>query len=127
MEYQDRFYSVGKIHGSYFRREIRRPTEKETLWARFIDRPSFAEGCQNETQVIATVLSADQQNDPDIIAMIGASAALEVGHIPFLGPIAGVRVGYINGAYVLNPTTQELEASSLKSDRRLQSQRHRHG
>ena len=116
VEYQERFYAVGKIPGSFFRREIGRPTEKETLSARFIDRPLrplFAKGYQNETQVIATVLSADQENDPDILAMIGASAALEVSHIPFLGPIAGVRVGYLNGRYILNPTTLELESSSL--------------
>jgi polyribonucleotide nucleotidyltransferase len=116
VEYQERFYSVGKIPGSYFRREIGRPTEKETLTARFIDRPLhplFTKGYQNETQVIATVLSADQQNDPDLLAMIGASAALEISHIPFLGPIAGVRVGYVDGSYILNPTLAELEASSL--------------
>jgi polyribonucleotide nucleotidyltransferase len=116
VEYQERFYSVGKIPGSYFRREIGRPTEKETLTARFIDRPLrplFVKGYQNETQVIATVLSADQQNDPDLLAMIGASAALELSHIPFLGPIAGVRVGYVDGSYILNPTAAELETSSL--------------
>jgi polyribonucleotide nucleotidyltransferase len=116
VEYQERFYSVGKIPGSYFRREIGRPTDKETLTARFIDRPLrplFAKGYQNETQVIATVLSADQQNDPDLLAMIGASAALEISHVPFLGPIAGVRVGCVDGSYILNPTLAELEASSL--------------
>ena len=116
VEYQERFYSVGRIPGSYFRREIGRPTEKETLSARFIDRPLrplFAEGYQHETQVIATVLSADQQNDPDILAMIGASCALQVSEIPFLGPIAGVRVGFIDGQYVVNPTKDAMAASKL--------------
>ncbi|MDW7773763.1 MAG: polyribonucleotide nucleotidyltransferase [Desulfobulbaceae bacterium] len=116
VEYQERFYSVGRIPGSYFRREIGRPTEKETLTCRFIDRPIrplFAAGYSNETQVIATVLSADKQNDPDLPAMLGASCALELSHIPFLGPIAGVRVGYVNGAYVLNPTTEQMEDSRL--------------
>ncbi|MEW6426441.1 MAG: polyribonucleotide nucleotidyltransferase [Thermodesulfobacteriota bacterium] len=117
VEYQERFYSVGRIPGSYFRREIGRPSEKETLSARFIDRPLrplFADGYQNETQVIATVLSADQQNDPDILAMVGASAALGVSDIPFLGPIAGVRVGMIDGQYVVNPTQDQLKQSRLE-------------
>ncbi len=89
IEYQERFYSVGRIPGSFFRREIGRPTEKETLTCRIIDRPLrplFADGWMTETQVIATVLSADQQNDPDILAMIGASAALTISDIPFHGP-----------------------------------------
>jgi len=117
VEYQERLYSVGRIPGSYFRREIGRPSEKETLSARFIDRPLrplFADGYRNETQVIATVLSADQQNDPDILAMIGASAALTVSDIPFLGPIAGVRVGYIDGRYVINPTKDDLDRSRIE-------------
>ncbi|MDA8163692.1 MAG: polyribonucleotide nucleotidyltransferase [Desulfobacteraceae bacterium] len=116
VEYQERFYSVGRIPGSYFRREIGRPTEKETLSARFIDRPLrplFPDGYRNETQVIATVLSMDQQNDPDILAMVGASAALAVSEIPFHGPIAGVRVGYIDGQYILNPTKDQLDVSRL--------------
>jgi polyribonucleotide nucleotidyltransferase len=116
VEYQERFYAVGRIPGSYFRREIGRPTEKETLSARFIDRPLrplFPDGYRNETQVIATVLSMDQQNDPDILAMIGASAALAVSEIPFQGPIAGVRVGYIDGGYVLNPTKDQLDVSRM--------------
>jgi len=116
VEYQERFYAVGKIPGSYFRREIGRPTEKETLSSRFIDRPLrplFAPGYRNETQIIATVLSADRLNDPDIMAMVGASAALMVSDIPFLGPIAGVRVGYIDGQYVLNPSKEELTKSRL--------------
>lgn len=116
VEYQERFYAVGKIPGSYFRREIGRPTEKETLSSRFIDRPLrplFAPGYRNETQIIATVLSADRMNDPDIMAMVGASAALTVSDIPFLGPIAGVRVGYVDGQYVLNPSKEELTRSRL--------------
>jgi polyribonucleotide nucleotidyltransferase len=116
VEYQERFYAVGRIPGSFFRREIGRPTEKETLSARFIDRPLrplFADGYRNETQVIATVLSMDQQNDPDILAMIGASAALTVSEVPFLGPIAGVRVGYIDGEYILNPTKDQLDVSRM--------------
>jgi polyribonucleotide nucleotidyltransferase len=117
IEYQERFYSVGRIPGSFFRREIGRPTEKETLTCRIIDRPLrplFEDGWMTETQVIATVLSADQRNDPDILAMIGASAALTVSDIPFLGPIAGVRVGYVDGQYVVNPTKDQLEVSTME-------------
>ena len=117
IEYQERFYSVGRIPGSFFRREIGRPTEKETLTCRITDRPLrplFAEGWMTETQVIATVLSADQQNDPDILAMTGASAALTISDIPFHGPIAGVRVGYIDGQYVINPTNDQLQVSGME-------------
>lgn len=117
VEYQERFYAVGRIPGSFFRREIGRPTEKETLTARFIDRPLrplFADGYQNETQVIATVLSADKQNDPDLLAMFGASAALTLSQIPFQGPIGGVRVGYLDGSYVLNPTRDQLLESEME-------------
>jgi polyribonucleotide nucleotidyltransferase len=117
IEYQERLYSVGRIPGSFFRREIGRPTEKETLTCRIIDRPLrplFDEGWMAETQVIATVLSADQKNDPDILAMIGASAALTISDIPFLGPIAGVKVGYIDGQYVVNPTREQLEVSRME-------------
>ena len=116
VEYQERFYAVGRIPGSFFRREIGRPTEKETLTCRFIDRPLrplFADGYQHETQVIGTVLSADQQNDPDILAIIGASCALTLSNIPFLGPIAGVRVGYMDGEYILNPTKDQLGESRM--------------
>jgi polyribonucleotide nucleotidyltransferase len=116
IEYQERFYSVGRIPGSFFRREIGRPTEKETLTCRITDRPLrplFADGWMTETQVIATVLSADQQNDPDILALTGASAALTISDIPFMGPIAGVRVGYIDGQYVINPTNDQLEVSRM--------------
>ena len=117
IEYQERFYSVGRIPGSFFRREIGRPTEKETLTCRITDRPLrplFAEGWMTETQVIATVLSADQQNDPDILAITGASAALTISDIPFQGPIAGVRVGYIDGQYVINPTNDQLQVSGME-------------
>ncbi len=117
IEYQERFYSVGRIPGSFFRREIGRPTEKETLTCRIIDRPLrplFADGWMTETQVIVTVLSADQQNNPDILAMIGASASLGISDIPFQGPIAGVRVGYIDGQYVVNPTNDQLEVSRME-------------
>jgi polyribonucleotide nucleotidyltransferase len=117
IEYQERFYSVGRIPGSFFRREIGRPTEKETLTCRITDRPLrplFAEGWMTETQVIATVLSADQQNDPDILAMTGASAALTISDIPFQGPIAGVRVGYIDGQYIINPTNDQLQVSGME-------------
>ncbi len=116
VEYQERFYAVGKIPGSFFRREIGRPSEKETLTSRFIDRPLrplFAKGYANETQVIATVMSMDQENDPDVLAIVGASAALGVSDIPFLGPIAGIRVGLVDGAMVLNPTKSQLEHSRL--------------
>lgn len=116
VEYQERMYSVGKIPGSFFRREIGRPSEKETLTSRFIDRPLrplFAKGYANETQVIATVMSMDQQIDPDVLAIVGASAALAVSDIPFHGPIAGVRVGLVDGAMVLNPTKSQLESSKL--------------
>ncbi len=117
IEYQERLYSVGRIPGSFFRREIGRPTEKETLTCRIIDRPLrplFDEGWMAETQVIATVLSADQKNDPDILAMIGASSALTISDIPFLGPIAGVKVGYIDGQYVVNPTREQLKVSRME-------------
>ncbi|WP_041718941.1 polyribonucleotide nucleotidyltransferase [Desulfurivibrio alkaliphilus] len=116
IEYQERFYAVGRIPGSFFRREIGRPTENETLACRIIDRPLrplFAQGYQHETQIIATVLSADQENDPDLMAMLGASAALSVSQVPFLGPIAGVRVGMIDGQYVLNPSQEQRKNSRL--------------
>ena len=116
IEYQERLYSVGRIPGSFFRREIGRPTEKETLSARFIDRPLrplFPDGYMTETQVIATVLSADQQNDPDTLAMIGASASLIISDIPFHDAVAGVRVGYIDGEYVINPTKDQLVDSRM--------------
>ena len=112
VEYQEKGYAAGRIPGNYFRREIGRPSEKETLTARLIDRPIrplFPKEYRCETQVIATVLSMDQENDPDILAMIGASAALEISDIPFAGPIACVRVGRIEGQLIINPTTDEYE------------------
>jgi polyribonucleotide nucleotidyltransferase len=116
VEYQEKIYAAGRIPGNYFRREIGRPTEKETLTARLIDRPIrplFPKEYRCETQVIATVLSMDQENDPDILAMIGASAALEISDIPFAGPIASVRVGRIDGQFKINPTIDEYEISDI--------------
>ena len=112
VEYQEKGYAAGRIPGNYFRREIGRPSEKETLTARLIDRPIrplFPKEYRCETQVIATVLSMDQENDPDILAMIGASAAFEISDIPFAGPIACVRVGRIDGQLKINPTVDEYE------------------
>jgi len=116
VEYQEKGYAAGRIPGNYFRREIGRPSEKETLTSRLIDRPIrplFPKEYRYETQIIATVLSMDQENDPDILAMIGASAALEISDIPFSGPIACVRVGRINGQLKINPTVDEYEISDI--------------
>jgi len=116
VEYQEKIYAAGRIPGNYFRREIGRPSEKETLTARIIDRPIrplFPKGYRNEIQVIATVLSMDQENDPDVLAMTGASAALEISDIPFSGPIACVRVGRIDGKLVVNPTIPQWEESDI--------------
>jgi polyribonucleotide nucleotidyltransferase len=116
VEYQEKIYAAGRIPGNYFRREVGRPSEKETLTARLIDRPIrplFPKDYRYETQVIATVLSMDQENDPDTLAMVGASAALEISDIPFAGPIASVRVGRINGEFKVNPSIQELEESDI--------------
>jgi polyribonucleotide nucleotidyltransferase len=115
VNYQEKTFAAGKIPGGFFKREGR-PSEKETLSSRLIDRPIrplFADGFRNETQVICTVLSHDLENDPDIVAMVGASAALTISGIPFLGPIGGARVGYIDGQYVLNPTQDKLPESKL--------------
>ena len=115
VNYQEKTFAAGRIPGGFFKREGR-PSEKETLTSRLIDRPIrplFAEGFRNETQVICTVLSHDLDNDPDIPALIGASAALTLSGIPFLGPVAGARVGFVDGAYVLNPTPAQLEDSRL--------------
>ncbi|MGD8961575.1 MAG: polyribonucleotide nucleotidyltransferase [Desulfobacterales bacterium] len=116
VEYQEKIYAAGRIPGNYFRREIGRPSEKETLTARLIDRPIrplFPKDWRYETQVIATVLSMDQENDPDTLAMIGASTALEISDIPFAGPIACVRVGRIDGQLKINPPSSELENSDI--------------
>ena len=115
VNYQEKTFAAGKIPGGYFKREGR-PTEKETLTSRLIDRPIrplFASGFKNETQVIATVLSHDMENDPDVVAMVAASAALTLSGIPFLGPIGAARVGYIAGKYVLNPMIDEMPESAL--------------
>jgi polyribonucleotide nucleotidyltransferase len=116
VEYQEKIYAAGRIPGNYFRREIGRPSEKETLTARLIDRPIrplFPKGYRYETQVIATVLSMDQENDPDTLAMLGASAALTISDIPFAGPIASVRVGRIDGQLKINPTIPEWEKCDI--------------
>jgi polyribonucleotide nucleotidyltransferase len=115
VNYQEKTFAAGKIPGGFFKREGR-PSEKETLVSRLIDRPLrplFVPGFVNETQVVCTVLSHDLENDPDIVSMIGASAALTISGIPFLGPIGGARVGFIDGNYVLNPTLGELPGSRL--------------
>ena len=111
VNYQEKTFAAGKIPGGYFKREGR-PTEKDTLTSRLIDRPIrplFASGFKNETQVIITVLSHDMENDPDIVGMVAASAALTLSGIPFLGPIAAARVGYIGGQYVVNPMIDEMK------------------
>mgnify|MGYP001404677876 FL=1 len=111
VNYQEKAYAAGKIPGGFFKREGR-PSEKETLVSRLIDRPIrplFAKGFQNETQVIATVISYDGQNDADIVALVAVSAALTLSGVPFMGPIAAARVGYIGGEYILNPTKDELD------------------
>jgi len=115
VHYQEKTYAAGKIPGGFFKREGR-PSEKETLTSRLIDRPIrplFANGFKNETQVIATVLSHDMENDPDIVAMVAVSAALTLSGIPFLGPIGAARVGYIEGDYVLNPAVDDMAESKL--------------
>ena len=115
VNYQEKTFAAGKIPGGFFKREGR-PSEKETLTSRLIDRPIrplFADGFRNETQVITTVLAHDLENDPDIVSMIGASAALTISGLPFMGPIGGARVGYVDGEYVLNPRLEELENSEL--------------
>src|SRR6476646_6301422 len=116
VNYQERYYAAGKIPGGYFKRE-RAPTERETLTSRLTDRPLrplFAEGYKNETLVVAQVLSHDQENDPDVVAMVAVSAALTISGLPFLGPIAAARVGYINGEYVLNPNIDSYPESKLE-------------
>ncbi|WP_027852956.1 polyribonucleotide nucleotidyltransferase [Marinobacterium litorale] len=116
VHYQEKYYAVGRIPGGFFKREAR-PTEKETLTSRLIDRPIrplFPKGFMNEVQVVCTVMSADKVNDPDIAAMIGTSAALAISGLPFLGPIGGARVGFTEAqGYILNPTFEELAASEL--------------
>jgi polyribonucleotide nucleotidyltransferase len=115
VNYQEKYYAAGRIPGGYFKREGR-PTEKETLTSRLIDRPIrplFADGWRCDTQVIITTLSHDLENDPDIVAMIAASAALTLSGAPFMGPVGGARVGFINNEYVLNPQIDEMTESQL--------------
>ncbi|MBV8776146.1 MAG: polyribonucleotide nucleotidyltransferase [Alphaproteobacteria bacterium] len=115
VNYQEKTFAAGKIPGGFFKREGR-PSEKETLVSRLIDRPIrplFVSGFLSETQVVCTVLSHDLENDPDIVAMVGASAALTLSGIPFMGPIGGARVGYVDGEYVLNPAAAQMQNSQL--------------
>ena len=116
VNYQEKAFAAGKIPGGFFKREGR-PSESETLISRLIDRPLrplFPEGFRNEVQVIATVLSHDLENDPDVVALVGCSAALTLSGIPFFGPVAAARVGYIDGQYVLNPTMAQRQTSQLE-------------
>ena len=116
VNYQEKFYSVGKIPGGFFKREGR-PTEKETLISRLIDRPIrplFHKDFKNETQVICTVLSHDKENDSDIVAMIAASTALTLSGVPFMGPIGAVKIGMVNGDYIVNPTLSQIKESDLE-------------
>ncbi|MAY85377.1 polyribonucleotide nucleotidyltransferase [Arenibacterium halophilum] len=121
VHYQEKYYAAGKIPGGFFKREAR-PTEKETLTARLIDRPIrplFVPGFKNEVLVMCTVLSHDLVNDPDVVAMIAASAALTLSGAPFMGPIAGCRVGYEDGEYILNPTVDDMQDLRLNPEQRL--------
>ncbi|MGR3394193.1 polyribonucleotide nucleotidyltransferase [Pseudooceanicola nanhaiensis] len=121
VHYQEKYYAAGKVPGGFFKREAR-PTEKETLTARLIDRPIrplFVPGFKNEVLVMCTVLSHDLVNDPDIVAMIAASAALTISGAPFMGPIAGARVGYVDGEYVLNPDVEDMHKLRENPEQRL--------
>ncbi|MHA3916157.1 polyribonucleotide nucleotidyltransferase [Halovulum sp. GXIMD14793] len=121
VHYQEKYYAAGKIPGGFFKREAR-PTEKETLTSRLIDRPIrplFVQGFKNETQVICTVLSHDLENDPDIVAMIAASAALTLSGAPFLGPIGCARVGFVDGDYILNPAVEDMDKLRDNPEQRL--------
>jgi polyribonucleotide nucleotidyltransferase len=121
VHYQEKYYAAGKVPGGFFKREAR-PTEKETLTARLIDRPIrplFVPGFKNEVLVMCTVLSHDLVNDPDMVAMIAASAALTISGAPFMGPIAGCRVGYEDGEYILNPDVEDMHDLRNKPDQRL--------
>ncbi|WP_019960364.1 polyribonucleotide nucleotidyltransferase [Woodsholea maritima] len=115
VNYQEKYFAAGKIPGGFFKREGR-PSEKETLVSRLIDRPIrplFVPGFKNETQVVCTVLSHDMENDPDIVAMVGASAALTLSGVPFMGPIGAARVGYKDGEYIINPTEDQMADTDL--------------
>ena len=121
VHYQEKYYAAGKVPGGFFKREAR-PTEKETLTARLIDRPIrplFVEGFKNEVLVMCTVLSHDLVNDPDVVAMIAASAALTLSGAPFMGPIAGCRVGFVDGQYVLNPSVDDMQNLRTNPEQRL--------
>ncbi len=121
VHYQEKYYAAGKVPGGFFKREAR-PSEKETLTSRLIDRPIrplFVDGFRNEVLVMATVLSCDLVNDPDVVAMIAASAALTISGVPFMGPIAAARVGFVDGKYVLNPAMDDMTQLRLKPDQRL--------
>ncbi|QYK43437.1 MAG: polyribonucleotide nucleotidyltransferase [Paracoccaceae bacterium] len=121
VHYQERYYAAGKIPGGFFKREAR-PSEKETLTSRLIDRPIrplFVEGFRNEVLVIVTVLSHDLVNEPDIVAMIAASAALTISGVPFMGPIGAARVGFANGEYVLNPDVDDMQKLRSNPEQRL--------
>ncbi|MFM9829792.1 MAG: polyribonucleotide nucleotidyltransferase, partial [Sphingomonas sp.] len=115
VHYQEKFSAAGRIPGGFFKRE-RGATEKETLTSRLIDRPIrplFPEGFYNEINVICQVLSYDGENEPDILAMVAASAALTISGVPFMGPIGAARVGYVDGAYILNPTLEQIKQGDL--------------
>jgi polyribonucleotide nucleotidyltransferase len=115
VEYREKTYAAGKIPGGFFKREGR-PGEKEILSARQIDRPLrplFPDGFQHETQIVCTILSADQENDADVLALLGASAALNMSKVPFRTPVAAVRIGRIRGNWILNPTFQQLAYSDV--------------
>jgi polyribonucleotide nucleotidyltransferase len=121
VHYQEKYYAAGKVPGGFFKREGR-PTEKEVLTSRLIDRPIrplFVDGFKNEVLLICTVLSHDLHNDPDIVAMIAASAALTVSGVPFMGPIGAARVGFVNGEYVLNPACDDMTQLRTKPEQRL--------
>ncbi len=121
VHYQEKYYAAGKIPGGFFKREAR-PSEKETLTSRLIDRPCrplFVDGFKNEVLVMATVLSHDLENDPDIVAMIAVSAALTISGVPFMGPIGAARVGFTGGAYVLNPSVDDMHVLRNNPDQRL--------
>lgn len=116
VEYSEKMYAAGRIPGSFFRREIGRPSERETLVSRLIDRPIrplFPKGLHEDVQILANVISADQENESDVLALTGASAALMLSSLPFDGPVAGGRIGRINGQFVLNPTLEEMEQSDI--------------
>jgi polyribonucleotide nucleotidyltransferase len=116
VDYQEMSYAAGRIPGGFFRREVGRPSEKETLTSRLIDRPIrplFPKGYAFETQVMATVISVDHENEPDVVALTGASAALHISSMPFQGPVGAVRIGRINGEFIVNPSGKQLEDSDM--------------